>query len=447
MVYAIGTASGATQTYSTSIPTVTNAGTYYVWYKAKGDTNHADSPAKSVPVVIEPYSVPSDNGHFFVQPTVRDGIYDGTEHVVEVSVYPYGATKNKQLVQGVDYEVSGNRGKDPGTYTVTVTCKGNFKGTFQENWSIEPGEIVTYATIPFVPYDGQPHGVSLPVLNNIGQDISGIATIVYGTTPGVYDLTESPTLTEPGIIGVYFKISAPNYYDYTGYTELKVTGKETAPEQPATEQPVMSETEPAPAEVTTEKKTPAFIELSSQFKVTNSGSVVTVKYGRVTGADSYVICAAYCNTSKLMKLGEVNRTKYTFSKLNKKKLDLTRCIKVYVIALQKGKELARTKTAHIALRKHAKYTNVKSLYVSQSSIKLKVGKTKKISTRVILENASKSELPLAEHHSERFTYASNNKAIATVNTKGKIKAVGKGICEIWVYALNGTAKKMRVTVT
>jgi hypothetical protein len=174
---------------------------------------------------------------------------------------------------------------------------------------------------------------------------------------------------------------------------------------------------------------------------------VTVKYGRVTGADSYVICAAYCNTSKLMKLGEVNRTKYTFSKLNKKKLDLTRCIKVYVIALQKGKELARTKTAHIALRKHAKYTNVKSLYVSQSSIKLKVGKTKKISTRVILENASKSELPLAEHHSERFTYASNNKAIATVNTKGKIKAVGKGICEIWVYALNGTAKKIRVTVT
>jgi hypothetical protein len=281
--------------------------------------------------------------------------YDGLEQAVHVT----GVVVNGITLTSDDYEVSGDRGTDPGPYTVTVTGKGNYSGTAQASWSI---------------------------VDN------------------------------------------------------------TAPEQPSTEQPVMSETEPAPAEVTTEKKTPAFIELSSQFKVTNSGSVVTVKYGRVTGADSYVICAAYCNTSKLMKLGEVNRTKYTFSKLNKKKLDLTKCIKVYVIALQKGKELARTKTAHIALRKHAKYTNVKSLYVSQSSIKLKVGKTKKISTRVILENASKSELPLAEHHSERFTYASNNKAIATVNTKGKIKAVGKGICEIWVYALNGTAKKIRVTV-
>ena len=53
MQYALGTATEATQPYTTSIPTEIDAGTYYVWYKAKGDANHADSaPAGPVTVVI-----------------------------------------------------------------------------------------------------------------------------------------------------------------------------------------------------------------------------------------------------------------------------------------------------------------------------------------------------------------------------------------------------------
>ncbi len=43
--------------YTTSIPTGTEAGTYYVWYKAKGDENHLDSDPKCVSVVIKKESV------------------------------------------------------------------------------------------------------------------------------------------------------------------------------------------------------------------------------------------------------------------------------------------------------------------------------------------------------------------------------------------------------
>ena len=51
--YALGNANGATGTYTTSIPTATNAGTYYVWYKAIGDETHSDSGvAGPVKVVI-----------------------------------------------------------------------------------------------------------------------------------------------------------------------------------------------------------------------------------------------------------------------------------------------------------------------------------------------------------------------------------------------------------
>ena len=62
MQYALGDAKGATQPYTTSIPTATNAGTYYVWYKAVGDENHSDSEPKPVTVVIaEPSGSETDN--------------------------------------------------------------------------------------------------------------------------------------------------------------------------------------------------------------------------------------------------------------------------------------------------------------------------------------------------------------------------------------------------
>ncbi|WP_029073259.1 DUF6273 domain-containing protein [Kandleria vitulina] len=52
MQYALGTKDAATQPYTTSIPTATNAGTYYVWYKVVGDNNHLDSDAGYVTVTI-----------------------------------------------------------------------------------------------------------------------------------------------------------------------------------------------------------------------------------------------------------------------------------------------------------------------------------------------------------------------------------------------------------
>jgi glucan-binding YG repeat protein len=52
MQYALGNENGATQPYTTSIPAKTDAGTYYVWYKAVGDSDHSDSEAKAITVDI-----------------------------------------------------------------------------------------------------------------------------------------------------------------------------------------------------------------------------------------------------------------------------------------------------------------------------------------------------------------------------------------------------------
>ena len=54
MQYALGTdaATAPTTGYSASIPTGTEAGTYYVWYYAVGDDNHNDSEPASVEVTV-----------------------------------------------------------------------------------------------------------------------------------------------------------------------------------------------------------------------------------------------------------------------------------------------------------------------------------------------------------------------------------------------------------
>ena len=52
MRYALGTATEATEPYTTSIPSKKDAGTYYVWYKVVGDENHIDTEPVCVPVKI-----------------------------------------------------------------------------------------------------------------------------------------------------------------------------------------------------------------------------------------------------------------------------------------------------------------------------------------------------------------------------------------------------------
>ena len=54
MQYALGTATEATEQYTTSIPTATEAGTYYVWYKVVGDANHNSTEPNSVEAKINP---------------------------------------------------------------------------------------------------------------------------------------------------------------------------------------------------------------------------------------------------------------------------------------------------------------------------------------------------------------------------------------------------------
>ena len=194
------------------------------------------------------------------------------------------------------------------------------------------------------------------------------------------------------------------------------------------------------------------LALNARLKVSQTRSSINIAWGRVSDAEGYDVYVQYCGRKFTSKsLNSVNSgkiTKIKVKKVNGKKLDLKKNYKIYVVAYKfvNGKKvtLGRTITAHIVGKKNTKSTNVKAVKVKKSSYRLKVGGTATIKARTVLVDKNKKQL--SDKHAKEFRYASSNKKVATVSSKGKIKAVGKGTCIIYVYARNGYAKKVKVTV-
>ena len=195
------------------------------------------------------------------------------------------------------------------------------------------------------------------------------------------------------------------------------------------------------------------LALNAGLKVSQTGSKINVTWGEVKDAEGYDVYVQYCGKKFTSKsINSVNSgkvTKIVITKVNGKKLDLKKNFKVYVRAykkLENGKKvtLGKTITAHIVGRKNTGSTNVKEVKVSKSSYTLKVGKSATIKAKTVLVDKKKKQLSNA--HAKQFRYASSDKKVATVSSKGKITAVSKGSCVVYVYARNGYAKKVKVTV-
>ena len=173
-------------------------------------------------------------------------------------------------------------------------------------------------------------------------------------------------------------------------------------------------------------------------------TAVKVSWKQVADADGYVIYCAQCNTNnktyKFKKIAVIkNGSKITYTN---KKLKSGTYYKYYIKAykLVNGKKvwLAKSKAIH-ATTSGGKYGNAKAVKVNKSSVALKKGKTFKLQA-VQVTNGK----PIQKH--AKIKYESTNKKVATVNSKGVIKAKKKGTCYIYVYAQNGVYKRIKVTV-
>ena len=91
-----------------------------------------------------------------------------------------------------------------------------------------------------------------------------------------------------------------------------------------------------------------------------------------------------------------------------------------------------------------KYTNAKSVSVNKTKVTLKKGKTFKIKAKVNKVRKKKELMP--KSHAPKLRYMTSDKKIATVSSKGVIKAAGNGNCVIYAYAHNGMSGKVIVVV-
>lgn len=168
---------------------------------------------------------------------------------------------------------------------------------------------------------------------------------------------------------------------------------------------------------------------------------INLTWLKYKGAMGYEVYWSYCNGKKVYK----KVTSTTKLKATHKKLSYKKSYKYFVIAYKMvdGKKvyIAKSPQIHVAMKKD-KRTNAKKVTTNKSKVTLKPGKTFKIKASITRENKKKKLL----QHAVKFRYYTDDYRVATVDKKGKIKAVASGKCNIYVIANNGVYKKIKVTV-
>ncbi|MCR5543504.1 MAG: glycoside hydrolase family 9 protein [Eubacterium sp.] len=178
----------------------------------------------------------------------------------------------------------------------------------------------------------------------------------------------------------------------------------------------------------------AFGLLQARMKKVTKNSI-TIGWKKVNGA-KYVIYGNQCGkTRKFEKITMVNINKFTQKKLKKGTY-----YKYIIVAVKDGKVVSTSKTLHVAT-KGGKFTNHSKVKVKKKAIKLKKKKTYKIKTKLVKQS---KKLKVQNHRKVKFE--SSNISVATVDNKGKIKAVGKGTAYVYAYAQDGICVKIKVTV-
>ncbi|WP_081674497.1 Ig-like domain-containing protein [Butyrivibrio sp. VCD2006] len=186
---------------------------------------------------------------------------------------------------------------------------------------------------------------------------------------------------------------------------------------------------------------------NTSIKIKQANGKLVISWDKVEGVKKVDVFLTYCGNeypSKAVKSTSGNSV--TIKKLKGKKLNLKKNLKVYLAAYDSnGNKIGKSISAHFAGKDHKKYTNAKSIKLSDTSVSIAKGGSKKIKATIKLEDKSKKRT--SEDHAKAFRYRSTIPGIATVDQDGNIKGVSAGTCEVYVYAQNGLAKKVAVTVT
>jgi methionine-rich copper-binding protein CopC len=194
--------------YTAAVPTETNAGTYTVWYKAKGDANHNDSEPQSIQVTISKKTLALTDANVTVElsgndlQTDTDGTYyytyDGSEKKPSVII-----EDGSSVIPAGEYTVSYSNNKNVSTddqkATVTITNNegGNYIVSGSVTFEIRKGgaELTGSPQAKDLTYTGQPQElvtVGSATGGHIEYALDGVACgedIPKATIAGTYTVT------------------------------------------------------------------------------------------------------------------------------------------------------------------------------------------------------------------------------------------------------------------
>ncbi len=203
--------------------------------------------------------------------------------------------------------------------------------------------------------------------------------------------------------------------------------------------------------VTKAQKKKNEIELNKKVSFKISRNSLAVAWNKLPSADGYDIYAASCDDDFKGITASVgkNKASVTIRKINGRKINGKKTYKVKVKAyrlLPNGKKqyIGTSADMHATGNMNKTITNAKSISLKKKTFSLKKGKTAKIHATII--KADRKKKLLSKTHGAKLSYVSTDETIATVTATGKIKAKKRGKCIIYVHALNGISKKIKVTV-
>ena len=196
--------------YSTAIPKGTDAKTYTVYYRVKGDANHSDIAPATLTVAISPKTVSSPT----ITLSETSYVYDGKEKKPTVTVMDGNTT-----IPTSEYTVSYSNNVNVGTATVTITDKdgGNYIVSGTASFEIEEAAInvIAPAAVSGLVYNGNDQGLITPGYTSVGKMLYSLDNYNYHTylpamkhamTYTVYykvvDDTETTNLTAPASLTV-----------------------------------------------------------------------------------------------------------------------------------------------------------------------------------------------------------------------------------------------------
>ena len=184
---------------------------------------------------------------------------------------------------------------------------------------------------------------------------------------------------------------------------------------------------------------------------------ITYTWDPVDGATKYYVYGNKCwSKLKMKKLGKVTGNSFTLKKLkNGKKVEPGKYYKLMVVAIDDNNNVIASSKALHAATKGGKLTNYKTIKIKKvtdkkgKKLKLKKGSKLTLTKGAVAKvktKTTKEKKKLDLHVHRRICYESSDTTVATVSKSGKIKAVGKGTCQIYAYTQNGKYTTINLTV-